>query len=199
MDGVILGRAGRATDRELLEMTQKGYTVEEIQKFFGYNCRTSVQKRLNQLGIYQDKYRQKKEMREDCLTHVKEQLESKGHIVLTEGLEDQNLLIDGKVRVDVLTSGYVTDDRYMFTLTGRGTVTNQTTERTRILPNGKSRKRYEKYCDYLFFVGESFGGYHTWLIPVNSIGTTLQTVSLNPNTGNGKYVQYYEKWEVISK
>src|SRR5690625_3311793 len=144
---------GRVSDSKFKEMLAEGYSNQEISDMCGYKSKSAVSKRMRSLGIYKKSVLKVQYERAERLQFVKDELQKRGHTVEDGELYSCNFLIDGKFKVDVIGSTSTSKERVLFTLTGGKGSQKEESRRIRILPNGRVRKRFEKLCDFVIFVG----------------------------------------------
>src|SRR5699024_9453039 len=112
-------------------------------------------------------------------------------------LSEYDLLLNDEIRIEVKSSNINYKGNYHFTLSDsekNGCVESDTRIR---LNNGKTKKIYEKTCDFIVLVGLDKGENHKfWIVPSDELPLDLQAMSISL-TGNSKYAKYFNKWELI--
>lgn len=173
----------------------KGMTDLEIAKFFNVD-RTFIVHKRKEFGIV------KESLHEQVIPIVEQCLKKRGHIVkyLKEHNKTYNIdfLVDGEIRVKVMTSSGSEDGRYLFTLTSQEKHKNIESINRIQLKNGRFRTLYRNICDFIIFVGVKNNDYFYWIVPSSDINDKLQTVATRTNLEN-KYYKYFESWDLIKK
>ncbi|WP_405103134.1 hypothetical protein [Oceanobacillus sp. FSL H7-0719] len=107
-------------------------------------------------------------------------------------LSDFDLLVNYQIKVEVIAAN-MHDGRYRFSLSEQEQ-NGMAISETRIkLNNGRTKKLFNKTCDFIVFVGiDKRGNSNFWVIPSSDIPLKLQTLTISPT---GKYSKYSNRWD----
>lgn len=122
------------------------------------------------------------------------------HIRAKNKLAAYDYLVEGNIRLQVLSGRYNTKKkRYFFTFT-QSASTGVKESDTRIrLRSGRMRKLYRKTCDVILFVGVKEDEFEFWCVPSHFISDELTTMSMRADDPNPSYMQYNDTAFVIEE
>ncbi|MED1953789.1 hypothetical protein [Brevibacillus centrosporus] len=107
-----------------------------------------------------------------------------------------DLLINDSIRVEVKSATLI-DGYHRFILTESSENGNIESENRIKLSNGRTKKRFDKTCDFILLVGidpETQNKF--FLIPSYKLPESIQTIAI-PSTLNSKYAEYKDRWDFL--
>lgn len=120
-----------------------------------------------------------------------EELNKLGHSTLDMNVRDKtslyDILVDGKIKVEVKASSLNKNGRYYFTLANKKECGHIESDIRIRYKTGRTRKKYEVTTDYFIFVGVT-EQINFWVIPTNEIDAKAQCISIGENSK--KYERY---------
>lgn len=93
-----------------------------------------------------------------------------------------DLLIDGKIKVEIKTSTINKNDDFSFTFSNAKKNGCRLNERVVELENGRTVKKYLYFADYFVLVGIELDEINFWVIPTDYYPVGTQSITLKPNS-----------------
>lgn len=112
-------------------------------------------------------------------------------------LSSFDLLVDKRIRIDVKTARENNDGIASYNISNKPELGCLESDICIRLLNGRTRKIYEKTCDFLVFVMIGRQRNYFWIIPPYRLKVNCQSLGINPHSINGKYRHYQDKWDFI--
>lgn len=107
-----------------------------------------------------------------------------------------DLLINDSIRIEV-KSATLLDGYYRYILTESSENGNIESETRIRLNNGRTKKRFDKTCDFILLVGIDPATQNKFfLIPSNKLPESIQTIGI-PSSLNSKYAVYNDRWDFL--
>lgn len=189
----------KVLNREILEelYIQKGLTDLEIAKQYELD-RTAIVHRRKAYGI-----KSRNKTVTPSVNLVKEKLLELGYQVTnlkdTDKTAPYDLLLNGKIRVEVVAAGVTNDNSFKF-LFGSSAKRELIESENRIqLSNGRFKKIYRKTCDFFVFCGIENTDVYYWIMPSDELPDTMQTLSLTIPPSQSKYEPYSDAWYLLER
>lgn len=110
---------------------------------------------------------------------------------------EYDFLINNRLKIEVKSAKVMPDGIFRFTLSEKPENNNIVSDTRIRLKNGRTRKRFERTCDFVILVClEEDNEANCYVIPSNEINTKQQTISISSSL-NGKYAIYKDRWDFL--
>lgn len=188
----------KSLDRETLFRMyhEENLTDREIAAKYGAD-RTAVVHLRKKLKV-----KSRQTNRDQALQLVTDKLLKLGHTVVdakeTNKTADYDLLVNDSVKIEVISTENISHSGFSrFALTTQVANNVIESEGRILLPNGRYKKLFRYFTDFVIFILLVEGKGYFWVFPSKDIEDKLQTLSLRPKSTHSKFDKYKEAWDLI--